>query len=148
MKELSRPDCVWLQQEQAETQMEIPKSAHNQFDKLEGSLADKSGFRDEESPFHDVGPAHREVRGGLEERLVYALGLSKGGINIEVAGFHGKIHVEEQDYNMLEPIYDEYPEQIEDVLPVQGEPLIVHKVKKSLVPWQMHLTNDFHYKRR
>ncbi|PPR96369.1 hypothetical protein GOBAR_AA24299 [Gossypium barbadense] len=114
--------------------MEIPKSAHNQFDKLKGSLADKSDFGDEESPFHDVGPAHREVRGGLEEPLVYALGLSKGGINIEVAGFHGKIHVEEQDYNMLEPTYDENPEQIEDVLPVQGEPLIVHKVVKIDVP--------------
>lgn len=124
---------AWLRQEQAKTQMEIPKSAHNQFDKLKGSLADKSGFGDEESPFHDVGPANREVRRGLEERLVYALGLSKGGINIEVADFHGKIHVEEQDYKMLEPIYNEYPNQIEDVLPVQEEPLIVHKVKKSLV---------------
>ncbi|KAI5317791.1 hypothetical protein L3X38_037498 [Prunus dulcis] len=34
-------------------------------------------------------------RGGVEERLVIALGLNSGGIQIEVADFYGNMHVED-----------------------------------------------------
>lgn len=95
--------------------MVTPTGAHNQFDIPEGSLTDKSDFGEKENSFLDSGPADRAVQDGLEERLVYALELNKGGINIEVNDFHGKVHVDEKDYDMLELIYDEYPKEREEV---------------------------------
>lgn len=62
--------------------METPKGAHNQFDIPEGSLNEKSDFGEQENSFLDAGPADHAVQDGLEEQLVYALELNKGGINI------------------------------------------------------------------
>ncbi|KAK8369406.1 hypothetical protein V6Z11_A01G114100 [Gossypium hirsutum] len=110
--------------------MEIPKGARNQFEIPEGSLADKFDFGDEENNFHDAGPANLVARGGLNEWLMHALQVNKGGINIEVADSLSKMHVEEKDYDMLELIYDEYPEESEaiNVHTVHGESLVVHTI--------------------
>lgn len=59
--------------------------------------------------------------------LGHALELNNGGANVEVADFHGMMHASEQDYDMLEPIDDEYLEKREeiDLNPVKGEYLVV-----------------------
>ncbi|KAK8283499.1 hypothetical protein V6Z11_D08G094300 [Gossypium hirsutum] len=103
--------------------MEIPKGAQNQFDISEDSLTDKSDDGEEENPFHDVGPVDHAVQGGLKQQLVHALELNESGINFEVADFLSKMYVEEQDYDLLDPIYGEYPEESEKV---EGKSLVVH----------------------
>lgn len=61
---------------------------------------------------------------------MHALQVNKGGINVEVADSLCKMHVEEKDNDMLELIYDEYPEEIEatNVHMVHGESLVVHTI--------------------
>ncbi|MBA0705832.1 hypothetical protein Golax_017988 [Gossypium laxum] len=83
--------------------MEIPKGARNQFEILERSLADKFDFGDEENVFHDAGP----------QTLLYEADRMK-----------------EKDNDMLELIYDEYPEEIEaiNVHMVHRESLAVHTI--------------------
>nr|CAD1817170.1 unnamed protein product [Ananas comosus var. bracteatus] len=72
-----------------------PEGDHSPVDMLEGSLEDETNQEDFENPFHDSGTASNAVRGGLEERLLRALDLNGGGIKIEVADFHGKMHAED-----------------------------------------------------
>lgn len=58
------------------------------------------------TPFHNAKPTNFAARGGLEEQLVDALELNEGGINVEVANFINKMYVEEQHYDLSDPIYD------------------------------------------
>lgn len=93
--------------------MEILEGAHNQFDILEHSLTKESDFSEEKNSFHDAGLVNLALPGGLEEQLVYAFEINKGGINIEVKDFHGKACMDEKDCDRLEPIYDDYTEKSE-----------------------------------
>ncbi|MBA0676119.1 hypothetical protein Goari_017625 [Gossypium aridum] len=54
-------------------------------------------------------------RGGLQEWLVHAFELNKGGIDVGVADFLGKMRVEQQECDLLDSIYDEYPKESEDL---------------------------------
>ncbi|KAJ0010947.1 hypothetical protein Pint_32911 [Pistacia integerrima] len=58
------------------------------------------------NPFHEVGPTNRAARSGLEERLLHALDLNGGGVKIEAADFHGKLHRE--DYLVFEASLENY----------------------------------------
>ncbi|KAJ8752005.1 hypothetical protein K2173_001031 [Erythroxylum novogranatense] len=75
--------------------MEIPEGDHDPSDVPEGSLEAETTDSVDDNPFHVAGPAKNVVRGRLEERLVDALELNGGGIRVEVAYFHGKMHVED-----------------------------------------------------
>lgn len=78
----------------------------------------------------EFGPANPMVRGGLEEWLVHALKLKQGRITIDVADFLRKMNVKEQENDLLESIYDGYPEGSEeiDAFQVEGKFPIVHRV--------------------
>lgn len=54
-------------------------------------------------------------RGGLQEWLVHAFELNQGGIDVDVADFLGKMRVEQQESDLLDSIYDEYPKESEHV---------------------------------
>ncbi|MFQ6645902.1 hypothetical protein Gotur_019307 [Gossypium turneri] len=110
--------------------MEILEGAYNHFHISEDGLANKSDFCEEENLFHDAESTNLAVQGGLTDWLVHALELNNGGTNVEVADFHGMMHASEQDYDMLEPISDEYIEEREeiDLNPVKGEYLVRNDV--------------------
>ncbi|KAK5802911.1 hypothetical protein PVK06_030543 [Gossypium arboreum] len=104
------------------TQIEILDCTHNQFDISEGSLPNKFDLGEEENHFYDVRPTNCVVRGGLKEWIAHAFELKRGGINIEIVDFHDRMHMKEQEYNLLDPIYDEYPKESKAAMHrVQGE---------------------------
>lgn len=51
---------------------------------------------------------------------MHAFELSEGGIDVKGADFLDKMHVEEQEYDLLYLIYDVYPEESEE-----GKPAVV-----------------------
>lgn len=84
--------------------MEITKGVCDSFGLpkgLEGEIVGKV-----DNPFHNAKPTNFAARGGLEEQLVDALELNECGINVEVANFINKMYVEEQHYDLSDPIYD------------------------------------------
>ncbi|PPS20261.1 hypothetical protein GOBAR_AA00314 [Gossypium barbadense] len=67
------------------------------------------------TPLMMLGYRNLMGRGGLQEWLVHAFELNKGGIDVGVADFLGKMRVEQQECDLLDSIYDEYPKESEDV---------------------------------
>lgn len=93
--------------------MEIRKGVRDSFGLpkgLEGEIVGKV-----DNPFHNAKPTNFAAREGLDERLVDALELNNGGINVEVANFINKTYVEEQDNDVLDPVYDEYLKESKEV---------------------------------
>lgn len=67
------------------------------------------------TPLMMLGYRNLMGRGGLQEWLVHAFELNKGGIDVGVADFLGKMRVEQQECDLLDSIYDEYPKESEHV---------------------------------
>ncbi|MBA0792157.1 hypothetical protein Gohar_016679 [Gossypium harknessii] len=67
------------------------------------------------TPLMMLGYRNLMGRGGLQEWLVHAFELNKGGIDVGVADFLGKMRVEQQECDLLDSIYDEYPKESEDL---------------------------------
>ncbi|MBA0705564.1 hypothetical protein Golax_017749 [Gossypium laxum] len=67
------------------------------------------------TPLMMLGYRNLMGRGGLQEWLVHAFELNKGGIDVGVADFLGKMRVEQQECDLLDSIYDEYPKESKDV---------------------------------
>lgn len=67
------------------------------------------------NPLMMLGLGNLMGRVRFQEWLVHALELNKGGIDVDVADFLSKMHVEQQECDLLDSIYDYYPKESEDV---------------------------------
>ncbi|GKV06964.1 hypothetical protein SLEP1_g18782 [Rubroshorea leprosula] len=96
-------------------------------DTLEGSLEAETVDGRDENPFHEAGTTNQAVRGGLEEWLIHALDL-----------------FEEEGGDILEPVYDVYCDEIEevDILSIQEESLMIQGMivitKEEGQDWRSH----------
>ena len=92
VEDLTRAVQALQRQEPVEARMENPEGDHEQPENLD--------FEGEEelenvNPLHEAGPINQAARGGLAQRLLHALHLHSGGIKVEVADLHGKLHAED-----------------------------------------------------
>ncbi|KAJ0021768.1 hypothetical protein Pint_31982 [Pistacia integerrima] len=84
------------------------------------------------NPFHEDGPTNRAARSGLEERLSHALDLNGGGVKIEVADFHGKLHTEDYlDFEASLENYFEWKPMVEN----RKVLIVKRKLKDTALQW-------------
>ena len=103
VEDLTRAVQALQRQELMEARMENPEGDHEQLENLDLEIDEEL---EDVNPFHEAGPANYAARGGLEQRLLHAIDLNGGGIKLEVADFHGKLHAE--DYLDWEANLDNY----------------------------------------
>ncbi|GKV24671.1 hypothetical protein SLEP1_g34255 [Rubroshorea leprosula] len=127
IEDMSQAVQALQQQEHMGARMEMLEGDHNLADTLEGSLEDESVDGRDDNPFHDAGTTNQVARGGLEEWLIHVLDL-----------------FEEEGGDMLEPVYDVYSDEIEEVnilsileesLMIQGIMAITNEERQD---WRSH----------